>query len=1292
MPSVDAGADRNICIGTSTVLGGSPTGPAGSTYLWDNATTLDDNTLANPTATPAVTTTYTVTVSDLNGCTNTASVVITVDPIPDVDAGADQTICNLQNVVIGGSPTSTVVNAAYLWDNAATLDDNTLANPTASPNVTTTYTVTVTHPNGCTNTDQIVVNVNPLPNVDAGADLAICIGGSSVIGGSPTSSTAGVSYLWDNASTLDDNTLANPTANPVVTTTYTVTVTDLNGCTNTDQILVTVNPLPIADAGTDQNLCNGLSLQLGGAPTGPPGSIYLWDNAASLNDNTLANPTANPTVTTTYTVTVTDVNGCTNTDQVVITVIPIPDADAGPDQTICNLQAIPIGGSPTTSIAGASILWDNAASLNDNTLANPVASPNVTTTYTVTVTHPNGCTNTDQMTVTVNPLPGIDAGADRDICIGNSTVLGGTPTSATATNYLWDNAATLDDNTIANPTATPTVTTTYSLTVTDANGCVNTDQVVITVNPLPIADAGIDQTICDRDTISIGSTANLLYTYLWDNASTLDDNTLSDPRAFPSVTTTYTVTVTETATSCTNTDQVTITVIPIPFADAGSDDTLCVGSSTTIGGNPTGPVGTSFAWDNAGSLSDPSASNPVAAPFATTTYTVTVTNTSTGCTNTDAVTIVVNPNPIVDAGADVDICEGDTIQIGGSPTGPVGALYSWDNGTFLDDATISNPLAFPTDTTTFIVTVTDTNGCVSTDQIIVNVLPAPNVDAGVDQTICLTDSAMLGGSPTGPAGATFVWTPSTGLSDATVANPMASPSDTTMYIVTITDGAGCSSIDTVMVFVNPLPSVDFMVDQTCVSDFAAFTDLSSISVGSIASWSWDFGDGVGTSNLQNPAYQYSAAGNYDVKLEVTSVLGCIDSLTKEVQILPLPVADAGLDIEICVGDTIQIGSNPTGLGNVTYSWSPGADLSNVNDANPMAYPLSSTSYNLSVIDQEGCVNYDTVEVDVNPLPIIDAGIDTTVCSFSSLQLSASGATNYQWTPNLYLDNPNVFNPISIPEKSIDYVVYGTDLNGCIGTDTVKVDVMNVDFSTSDTSLCFGDSVQLQPIVEGDISGITYHWSPSIAVSNTTILDPFVFPPVSQQYQLTIRNAKGCVDVDSILVKVEKNANVSFEYVNSVRCSGTVLEISNTSTNTDNFLWKLNGDAVSDEYNPKIGIDNNDTNRVTLIGWNQLCSDSTEQVVEPATIDEILQFKGTNVFTPNNDGINDLFDPGFEGEFIGCANFRIYDRWGEKVFDSNIGQYGWDGRTLRGKQAPQGIYYYIIMVAGKEVKGSVYLSR
>jgi gliding motility-associated-like protein len=390
---------------------------------------------------------------------------------------------------------------------------------------------------------------------------------------------------------------------------------------------------------------------------------------------------------------------------------------------------------------------------------------------------------------------------------------------------------------------------------------------------------------------------------------------------------------------------------------------------------------------------------------------------------------------------------------------------------------------------------------------------------------------------------------------------------------------------------------------------------------------------------------------------------------------------------------VQLGGRPTGPVTATYSWSPASGLSSVSDSVPFASPLVTTTCFLCVTDPFGCINYDTVEVAVNPLPTVISSADTSVCKGSNLQLNASGAVSYSWRPTAGLNDPQIANPIANPERSTNYVVFGTDANGCIDTDTTFVRVFNIDFEPNDTSVCFGDSIQLSVEVDvDDPSTLSYVWSPSSGLSNTNIESPMASPLVTTKYQVRVIDPRGCQDVDSVLVRVLTTPVAAFDYLVSPRCEDAVLELTNNSTSTDEFIWKLNGIPRSNEFEPRFELDYTVENTISLIGSNAACSDSTFLNIPAQTFDEIFKFKDANVFTPNGDGINDIFNPGFEGEFVGCVEFLVFDRWGDKMFDSNIGQYGWDGRSMKGGAAPVGTYFYIVRIGKREIRGSVYLQR
>src|SRR5574343_545241 len=436
---------------------------------WNAATGLTSTGLTTATITPtaAGTPCYTYTVVDNFGCTWTQNQCITVNANTPVNAGADVTICT------GGSTTLTASGAAtYTWSPATGLSATTGASVTATPAATTTYTVTGTSAGGCITTDQVIATV---------------------------------------------------TATPAATTTYTVTGTT-GSCTSTDQVIVTVNPVATANANVDQTVCVGGSITLAGS-VGGSATTGTWSapsgtfsNASSLTS------TYTPTITSgtvTLTLTSNDPAGpcLAVTDQMIITVNPLPTVSAGPDVAICT------GASTTLTATGAATYtWSPATGLSGTTTASVTANPTATTTYTVTGTSAAGCINTDQVVVTVNPLPTVNAGVDQTICVGASVTLAG---SGAAT-YTWNNGVT---NGVA---FAPAATTTYTVTGTSAAGCINTDQVVVTVNPLPLVNAGPDISVCTSTPVTLnGSGASI---YVWSGG-------ITNGVAFtPAATTTYTLT------------------------------------------------------------------------------------------------------------------------------------------------------------------------------------------------------------------------------------------------------------------------------------------------------------------------------------------------------------------------------------------------------------------------------------------------------------------------------------------------------------------------------------------------------------------------------------------------------------------------------------------------------------------------------------------------------------------------------------------------------------------------------
>ncbi len=441
MPVVDAGLDQTACDGEAVTLSGS----GAQSYTWDNG-------VSNGVAfTPSGTTTYTVTGTAANGCTDTDQVTVNVSTSPIIGAGSDQSVCPGTSVTLNGTG-----GVSYSWDNGVT-------NGTPfTPGATTTYTVTGTDAAGCDNTDQVTVTVYNLPSVDAGAPQAVCAGATVILNGS-----GATSYVWNNGVTN------GVSFTPASTTTYTVTGTDLNGCQNTDQVVVTVNALPNVSAGNDQSVCIGGSVTVSGSGA----TSYVWNNGV-----TNATPFS-PASTTTYTVTGTDGNGCQDTDQMTVTVNPLPIVSAGADQNICLGSTVTLAGSGATSY-----VWTNG--VTNNTAFSPGLG---SITYTVTGTDANGCTNTDQVTVNVVPVPVSDINSTSVLSGYPGLVVTFTNASQFATSYDidFDNGQTAT-STDLNETYNMTFNLpgTYTVELTASNGLCddvsNIQVIVIPFEPLVI--------------------------------------------------------------------------------------------------------------------------------------------------------------------------------------------------------------------------------------------------------------------------------------------------------------------------------------------------------------------------------------------------------------------------------------------------------------------------------------------------------------------------------------------------------------------------------------------------------------------------------------------------------------------------------------------------------------------------------------------------------------------------------------------------------------------------------------
>jgi gliding motility-associated-like protein/uncharacterized repeat protein (TIGR01451 family) len=1029
----------------------------------------------------------TLNVND-GGCEDDHTESTYVKKSPIANAGPDVEICPGATATLSGSGA-----AMCMWNAHPTLSNPMSCNPVVTPTVNTTYVLTVMDQKGCSSTDSVRVIVTP-PAANAGPDKAICLGDQTTL-----TASGGGTYLWSTGATT-----ATITVRPSVTTTYTVTVTDSKNCVSTDNVQVVVNPLPTVDAGPDRNICFGDVVTLTATPSATGGS-YSWCSGPSLTPIPGATgPTlvVSPGTTTVYKVIYTDANGCSGSDALTIFVNPRPTANAGPDKTICE------GGSVTlTATGGTQFGWSTK-----ETTPSITVSPVVTTTYTVTVSS-NGCSDEDEVTVFVNPIPSVNAGPDRSVCAGSSVTL----TATGATSYLWDTNATTSTITVS-----PSATTTYTVTGT-SNGCSATDQVVVTVNPTPTANAGSDQTIC------IGSSATLTasggVTYLWSNGSTVSSISVT-----PSVTTTYTVTVTD-ANGCTGIDQVIVTVGQPPVANAGPDKSVCLGSSTTL----TATGGTSYLWSTGQTTATITVS-----PTTATTYTVTVSNGV--CTATDQVTVTINPNPTADIiGDNVGLCEGSTICL--KATG--GVSYQWSNGSKLDSAVVMLMSG-----QVITVTVTDANGCTDTETANINIKPAPRVDLGPDRNICNGGSITL----TATGGGNYLWN-----TNATTASITVSPTQPTVYSVTVTGPNGCKASDFVLVTQGAAFDVaSLKVDPSCGSSNGSITLTPSLA----GNYSYTWTPNVSTTSSASGL----AAGTYTI---VVSDGNCSRTISVVLNSSGAISASGSGQSATCNGSNGSYSLNISG-GTAPYglSWSGIASgTSTSTSANATINNLAAGTYSVTVTDGTGCstvqsftINRSNGNLSATAQAGTQPGCGT---SDGTIQLNVSGFA----APYTVFNGSN---QVASGLTSNSYLLTGlssgtftiqvVDANGCSSSTTATLQGagtgnFQVDVNATKTSCCgTGGAISLTP--QG-VTGATYAWSPSVSTtSNATNLN-------SGMYTITV-TVGGCTKV--VTVNLEKDCSGCQDIVtaDTIRkspdgkvCLPIPLE------NINDYLVSINGTATTD---------------------------------------------------------------------------------------------------------------------------------
>ncbi len=452
-------------------------------------------------------------------------------------------------------------------------------------------------------------------------------------------------------------------------------------------------------------------------------------------------------------------------------------------------------------------------------------------------------------------------------------------------------------------------------------------------------------------------------------------------------------------------------------------------------------------------------------------------------------------------------------------------------------------------------------------------------------------------------------------------------------------------------------------------------------------WQWYFGDGA-TSTAQNPIHNYNAVGNYDVKLIVTDINGCKDSITKTINTASPMLAEAGPDTAFCVSGSKTVTLIGSGTG--SYSWSPAAVLNNNTLQNPTAIINATTKFYLTVSNGTGCSAIDSVTVTLKPIPVVKTLTDTTICKNALLILTTNGALNYNWSPGLYVSDSTIASPQYIDTGTHTVIVTGTALTGCMSKDTINISVQSrVTFIAPESkTICRGTSVQLNG---NNGSTFQYTWSPPSYLSSTIVEAPAANPPFTTSYTLKIYD-NICKNDSSFLIPVTvlSAPTVKATKSNDLNCNKPFTQLNASGATTFTWLpaYALTNDSIANPIaNPAT------TTTYYVYGKDSSICAGTD------SIKVIADFKNhgiilPNSFTPNGDGNNDCFGIKYYRD-IQNLEFIIFNRYGGIVFKTNNANDCWDG-NYKSKPASPGSYVYYIkaktLCGNVEIKDNLLLLK
>ncbi len=1231
-----------------------------------------------------------------NSCVSNSNVVgIRFDyPNPIVDAGNDTAICDGQSTPIGGSPTTTTIGASYLWTPATSLDDDTLANPIASPSDTTTYLLTVSDERGCTSIDSIVVNTREKPIATAGVDTLVCIENFpfQLYGNVSISNSGrwvgGTGTFTPNRNTL--NALYTPSNAEIASGFVNLDlVTDNIGICDpdTDRVRVTIVRFtgnPIATV-TDVS-CFGAND--GSIAVSPAGGFtpftYSWSDGPSTQNR--ANLGAG-----TYTVTMTNTLGCDSVLSFTITEPPQLTVDIVDS---ANVSCFGLANGTARAVINGGTLpyniqWNDAASTSIDSVAN--LSPGI---YSISVTDTNLCSVSDSVVISEPDSLVATISASANLSCFNSgdgsasiQIQGGTAP------YLiqWDDPTNSTNDSIFNLAAGV-----YNVTVTDQNSCSDTASIVITEPQILSLSTSLEDSVSCYGLLDGKSYVTVTggtqpYTYLWSDPSSSTTDTISNLAAGM-----YYIVLTD-ANGCNAVDSIEVGESDSLVSSlAVTQDISCFGGSdgrvlTNIQGG-TAPL--TYLWSNNNNTD--SLSGVVAGS-----YQLTVTD-ARQCT--DTLSVVLNePTQLtstIDSSFNIS-CNGliDGYASVSANGGTTPYTYLWNDPANSSTAQINNlpPGAYT-------VTVTDANQCTSTNSIVISqapVLSTSNISFIAVSCFGLADGSANISVVGGRMPYTYSWSNN---SDSSSAVGLAGGN----YYVTVTDSSGCVIVDSVSIAEPTALGLSLDEDSITCNGFSDGR-IRSTPVGGTTPYTYSWSNSQNTQDIFN-----LSPGDYSLTL--TDANGCTIADTAFILQPDSILLTLTEDDTICVNTPILLTANVNGgVGNYQYNWTNG--LGNAPDHS--VSPTQTTTYSVSVTDGNACPpatgsvtigvrNIYNENVSLTASGIICLGDSATLTPIFNPSANAIGPFSYIWSQGLSGTGPVVVGP------TVDTYYSLAIVDGCSNSiiDSALVEVSQPPAINLGDSLIEGCSPLTVTFDNGSPAGYTHFWdfgdgnNSNQATPTHTYINTDNLNEVSYFVTYSVQNLDGC----------ESDFTGNFEVnvwptpVSSFQISPEVTDIENPVVqgfgdlnDATNFYWTF-GDGDSAFVNDPIHT-YADTGSYTISLYKENsygCSDIAYRVfrVEPNYTIRI-----PNVFTPRTGGSggggydpnnpnNTVFFPFVE--YVDQYRLSIFNRWGELVFESKDQNQGWDG-YYKGELCQADVYVYkleLVFINGQKATkvGDVTLLR